>query len=115
MYHSSNNKFYWSITVGGIWGPHTISPLAYTQINKWYFVCGTNDNVTAKLYIDGELVKSEASGAITAGTKNIWLRRNTNSGVYQLDGKVEAITIYNRALSAAEINWVMSRRSVASQ
>ena len=76
------------------------------SINTWYNLSGVNDSVTGKsLYLNGLLVGS--AGVSLAGTASRNLRighRERDSGVNFFPGKISQASVYNRALSAAEIS-----------
>jgi len=70
----------------------------------WHHIVGTNDQTTTKLYIDGSLNAQISQGGL--GT----VQPNISVGYWQftpgryLNGNVAQVSIYNRALSAAEIS-----------
>jgi hypothetical protein len=70
--------------------------------NNWHYVVGTWDGTTGKVYVDGYL---ENSGSLTAST---YTYSSTNIGRniignYNFNGNISQVSIYNRALSAAEV------------
>ncbi|MFC1483469.1 LamG-like jellyroll fold domain-containing protein [Candidatus Neomarinimicrobiota bacterium] len=73
------------------------------ELNTWYQVVGTYDGSKQKIYIDGELQDSlvwSSSFTINSGAE---LGKDMEGGQY-FQGQLDDIRIYNRALSAAEIN-----------
>lgn len=94
----SNGNFYGS-------GSGTIA------LNTWEFICGTDDNAgNAKLYINGVLA---SSGTYPAGpTVYSWTVEIGNggpftggvpSGGHPFTGSVSRVSVYNQALTAAQI------------
>ncbi len=85
-----NNEDYWSTEAGLV------------TTGRWYYVVFTYDGQERKLYIDGQLKASrkDTGNVNTGGTFNIG---NRNSHLEPMDGQVDDIKIYNRALSADEI------------
>lgn len=89
-----------NVYVGGSnrWAAGPVLPLS-----SWSHVAGTYDGATVRLYINGV---QAASTAVTGpiGTSNGVLRIGGNSlwGEY-FQGRIDEIRVYNRALSAAEI------------
>jgi hypothetical protein len=76
----------------------TVSP------NVWYYITLSNDGTTSKIYVNGTIVKSEnVTGSITTNTSDIILGRCLTGSLYPLDGKLDDVRIYNRALSDAEV------------
>jgi hypothetical protein len=76
----------------------TVSP------NVWYYITLSNDGVTSKFYLNGALVYSEnVTGSITTNTSDLILGRCLTGSLYPLDGKLDDVRIYNRALSDGEV------------
>ena len=80
--------------------------VAYTtglDLNKWYHTMATDDGTNVKLYVNGELVKTQASATSTTnGTMTCkvgsWPTSNTSFA-----GDIPVVKIYNRALTAQEV------------
>ncbi|MDA1053050.1 MAG: PQQ-binding-like beta-propeller repeat protein [Planctomycetota bacterium] len=73
----------------------------------WYFVVGTYDGSTMRLFVDGELVASSAeqSGDILYPPKT-WLEigaYHDDDELYPMAGRLAEIGIYNRAISASDV------------
>lgn len=80
---------------------HTISQ------DQWYFVAGTYDSTTQKLYVDGSVVSSgSTSQTISVSTYDARIGRSTYEANYW-PGNLANVAIWNRALSSDEINAVM--------
>jgi hypothetical protein len=76
----------------------TVSP------NVWYYITLSNDGTVSKIYVNGTVVKSEnVTGSLTTNTSDIILGRCLTGSLYPLDGKLDDLRIYNRALSDAEV------------
>jgi hypothetical protein len=69
----------------------------------WHNVVGTYDGSYAKLYIDGVLfgTGSLATNALNVGSPH--LNIGVGFGSYFIKGAIDEVTVYNRALSAVEI------------
>ena len=74
---------------------------------NWYFVVGTYDGSTQKLYLDGSLEASvSTSQTISVSTYGARIGRSTYETNY-FQGNLANVAIWNRALSSDEINSVM--------
>lgn len=74
------------------------------QPYTWYHVAVTLNSSEVNMYINGVKVASNAvSGTLTTNTNNLLLGKVGN-GPYPFDGVMDEVQIWNRALSAAEIN-----------
>jgi hypothetical protein len=73
--------------------------------NMWIFVCGTWDGQTAKVYYNGSQEgESAVSITPTASVANARIGRLGFSGFeYSVDGRIDDLRIYNRALTAQEV------------
>lgn len=92
--------------VGGNWlGAY--SPPNTLTLNQWNHVTGVFDGNKFTIYINGlKSTENAATGLLTVNNQNLFLGRNStiNSGsAYWLNGSLDDVRIYNRALSEAEI------------
>ncbi len=85
----------------GITGSTLFSPEAL-PLNSWHYVSGTYDGSLQKLYIDGVKV-AEASLSINVLSSPINIGKDSEFNYQYIDGLIDDIRIYNRALSNAEI------------
>ena len=90
-----------------VWGRQSGAPQLYsadnfnTRVNVWYNIVGTSDGTTLRLYYNATLDSSLVGtpNFVNAGTVRI---ANGADGLF--NGKIGSISIYNRALSLAEIS-----------
>ena len=92
---------------GAAW--NTLIQSAALSTGVWYFVVGTNDLNIARLYIDGVQVGTDSSPASSPwdNTVNVTIGAeikpsDSSIGRYW-SGQIDNVMIYNRALSADEI------------
>jgi hypothetical protein len=80
---------------------------------KWHHVAATYDGTNMLLYVDGTLDATQAaSGAISQTSDPLCLGQTANAyGNCFFDGLVDAASIYNRALTAAEIQAIYAAGS----
>jgi hypothetical protein len=99
---------------GGSGGPYTVqTDSGMLTDDTWYYIAGTYEaNTTIKVYIDAVLDNTtNIAGSVpslNAGSEDMHigykhLLGGSSSGADELDGKIGAVTIYNRVLSLSEI------------
>jgi hypothetical protein len=102
------NTFFWSQWGFGLSGP----PL---QTGRWYHVAVTNVGSSITLYLDGVSIANQVLGGPIATSSNsqFYIGRIPGSlgDTRRLQGAVDDVRIYNRALSAAEIQTVVNETS----
>jgi hypothetical protein len=95
---------------GNIWNGtlYNITSTGSVPVSKWTHVAFTYDGATKKLYINGALDKSSAQtvdpGTPASFDTYIGSMGQSAGAVYTLGGKLDDVRLYNRALSASEIN-----------
>ena len=94
----------------GTWQELTVENVIST--NKWWHIVATYDGNNRKIYVNGEVKKTDGGiGTIKGGSSpfNIGRRYETTTEFY--NGLIDEVRIYNRALSEGEIkyNYLMSR------
>jgi fibronectin type 3 domain-containing protein len=78
-------------------------------VNTWTHLAATYNGSTLALYVNGVQTASQAAtGAITANTAPLRIGGNAIWGEY-FSGLIDEVRIYNRALSASEIQGDMDR------
>jgi hypothetical protein len=82
----------------GVSGSETASTSAIAA-GRWYFVVGTFDGTTAKVYINGVLEGSNADAFTPNGSGNLNFGATSNS----FNGALGRISLHNAALTASEI------------
>ena len=82
---------------------HKVSTTLAKDFYDWYFIVGTYDGYTQKLFIDGELVASTSwSGTLTI-TTGITLGKDYENDIQYFDGLISSVFMYSRALREWEI------------
>lgn len=78
----------------------------YIQANQWYSVIATYDGTTARLYINCQLILSRTQGGATfTNAADLFLGKfNSGSFPYWVNGDLDEIRIYDRALNVDEVN-----------
>ncbi len=84
---------------------HETSNVVYSA-GYWVSILVTFDGANVKIFVDGKdepLTDSTYAGAVTSGFP-ILIGSNSAGGIlWRLNGVVESVRLYNRALSAAEV------------
>lgn len=78
------------------------APLA---LNRWYYIAGTFDGATAKLYVDGQLVgEAGLSGGYTpAPSTPLYLGRASWANIGHATANIDEVAFYSTALTQAQI------------
>ena len=74
---------------------------------NWYFVVGTYDESTQKLYLDGSLEASVSTSQTISTTTEARIGAESFNLSLFMNGNLANVAIWNRALSSDEINSVM--------
>ena len=96
--------------VGGTFGSTNVNAFGTAALPAatWTHVAATYDGTTVRLYVSGTLVGSAAaSGNISASGSPLSIGGTAAYGEY-FNGRIDDVRIYNRALSAAEIQQDMA-------
>lgn len=72
------------------------------ETGTWQYVVGTYDGTNQRLYVDGDLVDTDAASAPTPAAAVGWIGYDGNVGAY-FDGKLKDLRIYSEAKSA---DWI---------
>jgi hypothetical protein len=91
-------------------GDRSASGTAQVALNTWTHLAATYDGTTVRLYVGGTQVGTRAvSGAMAASTQPLRIGGNTIWTAEWFSGRLDEIRVYNRALTAAEIQTDMGR------
>jgi len=71
-------------------------------LNTWFNMVGVYDGTNASMYINGTLVSGPTARSWDTVANNAQIGRQTNGGEYW-NGNIAQVSIYNRALTASEI------------
>jgi len=90
---------------GGLVAP-TPGYTPYIQANQWYSVIATYDGTTARLYINCQLIFSRTQGGATfTNTADLYIGRfNSAAFPYWVNGDIDEVRIYDRAITQDEVN-----------
>ena len=74
--------------------------------NQWHHVIAINNGLSSSLYVDGTLKTAAAApwnGTSPWPTNGLNIGRDNNDAVYYFSGSMAPIKVYNKALTAAEV------------
>ena len=101
MIRASNNRVLVSMKINGT-VQSIYSPANSVPVGTWTHVAGTYDGTRMRLYINGAQVNSFAvCGEIGAHAEPLMIGKNVTSAYFK--GMVDEVSIYNKALTAAEV------------
>ncbi len=107
--HSSGNQLQFFIYDGG-WFTANVSVNASLN-GSWHHVAGTFDGAEIKIYVDGALgATTEHEGTIEVQPHNLTIGNNSEEEGRFYDGVIDEVRIYDRALTANEIVYLVDER-----
>jgi glutamine amidotransferase PdxT len=87
----------------------TVTGTTKLPLNTWTHIASTYDGTTMRFYVNGVQVSTFATtGSITATTNPFRIGGSTALGSQYFTGLIDEVRIYNRALSAGEIQTDMN-------
>jgi chitodextrinase len=93
-------------TLGGAF--QWVSGPTASPVNAWTHVAVTYDGSILRLYVNGtQVATAVASGTIESSSSPLWIGGNNPYGEY-FQGVIDEARVYNRALSAAEVQAAMN-------
>jgi len=100
----NNGKVDWNVASQGsaVWDLVAHLGTAIINDNKWHFVVAVYDGVRGYVYVDGALDSSGGSAGVI-GKNTLYLGVGRYYGGEYLNGIIDEVRIYNRALSEEEI------------
>ncbi|MDB6022341.1 MAG: hypothetical protein JWQ04_2198 [Pedosphaera sp.] len=84
-------------------GPIGIDSLPPTNYTVWHSIVCVHQDTNDFLYIDNSLMAAGNHSGTTADTGSIWIGRHQSSFTYDLQGAVDDVRFYGRALSNSEV------------
>lgn len=86
---------------------------SYVKTNQWYYIAFTYDGLAAKLYINGELKGTQQKIInFTDNTNDLFIGKNEDATYhYYFNGIIDELRIYNRALTADAIRYLITLKN----
>ena len=87
-----------------LWNIFSANPLNYTNVqnNQWYFITIVKSGLSYRYYVNGMLDKT-SNATVTAISSFTGMRFGSIGGTENLNGKLDDIGIWNRAITECEI------------
>ncbi|MDX1981647.1 MAG: LamG-like jellyroll fold domain-containing protein [Bryobacteraceae bacterium] len=110
----NNNRYSMRVTTAN-GEREALGPTA--PLGQWVHLAATYDGGTIRVYVDGVLVATRAqSGSILNESKPLIIAGNQNNTITDnadllFDGRVDDARIYNRAISASEVQAIFNARA----
>jgi RHS repeat-associated protein len=77
----------------------------------WFFVVGTYDGATCRLYLNGqEAVAQSCSGTVNTNNYALWMGNNSQYTWRRWKGIIDQVALYQRAWTASEIQSLYANR-----
>ncbi|MBI4787134.1 MAG: CSLREA domain-containing protein [Chloroflexi bacterium] len=96
---NTSNSLQFYMSIGGSIRSTSVSAVFGT--GQWYHVAGTYDGSIMRLYLNG--TQRDTLGVTGTVTDGNWVRLSHSANNEALDGRLDDVRIYNRALSSGEI------------
>jgi len=92
---------YYNSTLGT--GSNMYTQGTIPEINKWYNVVISRNSGTSSMYINGSFITSSSGDTHNISSTTLTIGDHGGSGIYSHHGYISNFSIYNKALTAAEI------------
>ena len=100
--YSTGNKLEFAGVIGGT--IVTVNNSFVPSLNTWYHIVAVKSTTDMTLYIDGSQNATASYGAIDiSGTPSLYLGRLGALNGQYINGKIDQVRIFNKALSLAEV------------
>ena len=101
LYENQGKFQFWLSTSAG---SNKVASIDSVQPNRWYHLVGTYDGTALSIYLDGQLKTTTAhSGLSSANTSPVVIGAWDQTGFQGFQGVIDEAVMWNRALSANEI------------
>lgn len=87
---------------GGLTSP-SVTATSTLSLGNWSFLCGTIDDTSGTIYVDGQYLTSGSVATPNLTSKSVAIGAYANSQ-YPFNGTLDQIRIYNRVLTPYEVN-----------
>ena len=104
QFHNSNVLYIITNDASGGMGTTTNAGSIASYLNKWTHLVVTVNGTEVKAYLDGSLFHTSTGTALAAGSYPFIIGAYTNNSSRQnVNGKIDQVRIFNKAISASEV------------
>ena len=104
QFHNSNVLYILTNNASGGMGTTTNAGSIASYLNKWTHIVVTVSGTAVKAYLDGSLFHTSTGTALAAGSQPFIIGAYTdNSSRQNVNGKIDQVRIFNKAISADEV------------
>ena len=104
QFHNSNVLYILTNDASGGMGTTTNAGSIASYLNKWTHIVVTVSGTEVKAYLDGSLFHTSTGTALAAGSYPFIIGAYTdNSSRQNVNGKIDQVRIFNKAISASEV------------
>ena len=100
------------------WAGGFLTGTAALNNNAWHFITLVDNAGTEAIYVDGNLdaVTSTMGLPLASGASQLWIggSPDTDSGAVKMNGMIDEVCMYNRALSQAEIKSLYANNAITN-
>ncbi len=95
----------------------TVSAIGTTTITdgNWHYAVGTYDGANLKIYVDGVLEATTANATTPITGVNALNIGADNGGSNKFNGSLDELSVWNRAISSAEITSIVGQRLLGNE
>lgn len=79
-------------------------------LGRWYHIAVVREGTTARMYLDGaQVAQVTVSGPVLPGPTPFWMGDRSGPQTFLLNGQLDEVGIWTRALTATEIAALAAR------
>lgn len=114
--NTTNNNLHWRASTAGTDGTTQIVSYNYTpHVGQWTHLTGVYNGTNLILYINGSSVGSTPLASVISTSQDVYIGAGNLGASFGLNGDLDEVAIYNRALGPTEIADIYKRGALKFQ